>query len=184
MSDPDRTDTRAQAPIGGDRRPLDRAPGERYGDAGRGPGGTGASSGGAGSGRGGGSGQRPGLGPRGTRALVTAVFVADAGAVLFFLLGLLDLGIGLVAVAAFTGWAAALALVWWGRDAIPVARTRVAIGAFLGGWSVAGGILVDWVYALVQGGVLGPIDYVAQRYGMVALLALVVGAGVSAARAL
>ncbi len=109
--------------------------------------------------------------------------VADAGAVLFFLLGLLDLGIGLVAIAAFTGWTTALALVWWGRDAIPVTRTRVAIGAFLGGWSVAGGILVDWIYALLQGGVLGPLDYVAQRYGMVALLALVVGAGVAALRA-
>jgi hypothetical protein len=108
--------------------------------------------------------------------------VADAGAVLFFLLGLLDLGVGLVAVAAFTGWTTALALVWWGRDALPTARTRAATGALLGGWSVVAGIALDWVYALVQGGVLGPLDYVAQRYGIVALLALVVAAGVAALR--
>jgi hypothetical protein len=168
MSDPERTDSRTQPPAGGDRRPLDRAPGERYGGS-RGPGP--------------GSQQGSGPGPRRAKALVAAVLVAGAGAALFFLLGLLDLGIGLVAVAAFTGWATALALVWWGRDALPAARTRVAIGALLGGWSVVGGILLDWLYALVQGGVLGPLEYVAQRYGPVALLALVVGVGIAAFRA-
>jgi hypothetical protein len=176
MSDPNHTDPRAQPPSGGDRRPLDRAPGERYGA------GSGASRGGFG-GAGDGQAKGAGPGPRGARALIAAVLVADAGAVVFFLLGLPDLGVGLVAVAAFTGWATALALVWWGRDAIPAARTRVAAGALLGGWSVAGGILLDWIYALLQGGVLGPPDYVAQRYGLVALLALVVGAGVAAVRA-
>lgn len=109
--------------------------------------------------------------------------VADAGAVLFFALGLLDLGIGLVVIAAFTGWITALALVWWGRDAIPVARVRIGIGAFLGGWVVVGGILLDWIYALMQNSRMGPLDYVAERYGMVALLALVVGSGVAAIRA-
>jgi hypothetical protein len=114
---------------------------------------------------------------------VAAVLVADAGAIMFFLLGLLDLGIGLVVVAGFAGWATALALVWWGRDAIPAARTRVASGAILGGWTVVGGILLDWLLALVQGGVLGPIDYVAQRYGLVVLPALIAAAGLAAARA-
>jgi len=201
MSDPRPTGPQAQPPVGGDRRRLDRAPGDRYRDGagGSGSGGSGAGSGGSGSGSGGSgsgsgaggaaSGRRAGTGPgsgggtRRTKALVAAAVVADAGAFLFFLLGLLDLGIGLLAVAGFTGWATALALVWWGRDAIAIARTRVAIGAFLGGWSVAGGILLDWVYALLQGGVLGPLDYVAQRYGVVALLALVVGTGVAALRA-
>lgn len=174
MSDPERSAPRAHPHAGGDRRPLDRAPGERYGT---GSGGSGAGAG-SGPGRGGSGPGRPG-----TRALVAAVLVADAGAVLFFVLGLLDLGIGLVVIAAFTGWATALALVWWGRDAIPVARTRIAAGAVLGGWSVAGGILLDWLYALLQGGVLGPLDYVGQRYGPVALMALVVGVGVAALRA-
>jgi hypothetical protein len=118
-----------------------------------------------------------------TRAIVAAMVVADVGAALFFLLGLLDLGVGLVAVAAFTGWATALALVWWGRDAIGPSRVRIGLGALLGGWTVAGGIVVDWVYGLTQGGRLGPLDYVVQRYGLVALLALLAGAGIAAIRA-
>ena len=175
MSEPPPTDPRSQPPVGGDRRPLDRAPGERYGTRPEGAGGPGST----GAGR---PGASAGLGPRASRALVAAMVVADAGAVLFFVLGLLDLGIGLVVIAAFNGWITALALVWWGRDAIPVARMRVGIGAFLGGWSVAGGILLDWIYAVIQDSKMGPLDYVAERYGMVALLALVVGSGVAAVR--
>jgi hypothetical protein len=175
MSEPPTTVPGPPTPEGGERRRLDRAPGDRYaGEPGSG-------------GRGGrsdaGSDEGSGRGPRASRALVAAVLVADAGAILFFLLGLLDLGPGLLAVAAFNGWVTALALVRGGRDAIPAARTRVAVAAFLGGWSVVGGIVVDWVYALVQGGVLGPLDYVAQRYGLVALLAVVLAAGVAAVRA-
>ena len=73
------------------------------------------------------------------RAVIRAFLVADAGALAFFLLGLLDLGAGLVAVAAFIGWVVALALVWYGRDAIRPPATRMAIAAVLGGWSIAGG---------------------------------------------
>ena len=109
--------------------------------------------------------------------------VANLGALLFFLLGLLDLGVGLLAVAAFAGWATALALVWWGRDALPAVSTRVAVAAILGGWSVVGGILVDWVYGRLQGGVLGPLDYISQRYGLVAWLSILVAAGIAALRA-
>jgi hypothetical protein len=109
--------------------------------------------------------------------------VADAGALAFFLLGLLDLGAGLLAVAAFIGWVVALALVWTDRDAIPRARTRMGIAAGLGAWSIVAAILADWVYALTQGGVLGPLDYVTQRYGIVALLCVAAAAGVAALRA-
>ncbi len=179
MSEPPTTVPGPLTPEGGERRRLDRAPGDRYagepGSGGRGGGSGAGSDEGSGGGRGGGS--------RASSAIVAAVLVADAGAVLFFVLGLLDLGGGLLAVAAFNGWVTALALVWGGRDAISAARTRVAVAAFLGGWSVVGGIVVDWVYALVQGGVLGPLDYVAQRYGLVALLAVILAAGVAALRA-
>ena len=161
------------SPAGGERRRLERAPGERYGKGGGG-GGTGAGpSTGAGPGEGGGA----------RRALVAGMLVSDAGAVVFFLLGLLDLGVGLVAMAAFIGWIVALALVWWGRGAIPVARTRVASAALLGGWAIVAALILDWVYALFQGGVLGPLDYVAQRYGIVALLCVAAAAGVAAMRA-
>ena len=57
------------------------------------------------------------------------------------------------------------------------------MAAFLGGWGIVAGILLDWLYALLQGGVLGPLDYVAQRYGIVALVAILVSGAVAAYRA-
>lgn len=162
MSEPQQSVPDPSPSVGGERRRLDRAPGERYGKE-------------AGGGGGGDSSGRPGV--------IRAFLVADAGALAFFLLGLLDLGAGLVAVAAFIGWVVALALVWSGRDAIPRARARMGIAAALGAWSIVAAILADWVYALIQGGVLGPLDYVAQRYGIVALLCVAVAAGVASLRA-
>ena len=153
---------------GGERRRLDRAPGERYADRASGSGPA----------------QAPVPARWGVVPIGIAVLVADLGAVLFFALGLLDLGIGLVVVAAFAGWVTALALVWRGRSsAVPQPGSRMAVAAFLGGWVVVAGMLIDWIYALLIGGVLGPLDYWAQRYGIVALIALVVGAVVAAARA-
>ena len=163
MSDPQHVVPDPSPAVGGERRRLDRAPGERYAKGGGGSGGSG--------------------GGRGRPAVIRAFLVADAGALAFFLLGLLDLGAGLLVVAAFIGWVVALALVWTGRDAIPASRTRMGIAAMLGAWSIVAAILVDWVYALIQGGVLGPLDYVVQRYGIVALLSVVVAAGVAALRA-
>ena len=184
MSDPQQTGPEPSSSIGGERRRLDRAPGERYGKGGGASGGGAGGTGGAGGGSGGGSGATPGLGGGPGRAgVIRAFLVADAGALAFFLVGLLDLGAGLVAVATFIGWVVALALVWSGRDAIPRARTRMGIAAALGAWSIVAAILADWVYALIQGGVLGPLDYVAQRYGIVALLCVAAAAGVAALRA-
>lgn len=109
--------------------------------------------------------------------------VADVGALLFFGLGLLDLGPGLIVVAAFIGWLVALAIVRKGREtAIPMARARMAIAASFAGWAVIGGIIVDWLYALSQGGVLGPFEYVAQRYGLVAPLAILAAMAVTVYR--
>ena len=175
MSDPRPPDPEPTPQAGGERRRLERAPGERYAAGSTARGGRPGAAAGGGSG-----GARR---PTTARAVVAAALVADAGAVLFFLLGLIDLGVGLVAIAAFIGWVVALALVWWGRDAVPDRRTRVGIAAVLGAWAVVAGVVVDWLYALVQGGVLGPLDYVAERYGPVALLSLVVAAGVAAVRA-
>jgi hypothetical protein len=166
MSDPLPPDAEPGPQAGGERRRLDRAPGERFAT------GPAAVQERAAAGR-----------RRRRRAVLASVLVADAGAVLFFLLGLVDLGAGLLVIAAFVGWIVALALVWWGRDAVADARLRVALAAFLGGWAIVAGIVVDWVYALVQGGVLGPLDYVAQRYGAIALLAILLAAGVAAVRA-
>ncbi len=154
---------------GGERRRLERAPGDRYAAAAE----SGAAASPAATSAGGGS-----------RWIIAAVIVADAGAVAFFVLGLLDLGFGLVAVAAFVGWATAVALVYKGRDAaIRASQTRMATAAFLGGWSVVAGTLLDWLYGLTQGGVMGYVPYVAERYWLVAPAALVVGALVAAYRA-
>ena len=148
---------------GGEQRRLERAPGDRYATAEPRPA---QATGG------------------GVRWIVAAVVIADVGAVVFFVLGLLDLGFGLVAVAAFTGWATAVALVYKGRDAaIRSAQTRMATAAFLGGWSVLGGMLLDWLYGLTQGGVMDFLSYVVERYWLVAPAALVAGAFVAAYRA-
>src|SRR3954452_19647896 len=148
----------------GERRRLDRPPGDRYrtSDAAT----EGVPAGG------------------GARWIVAAVAVADIGAIVYFVLGLLDLAFGLVAVAAFVGWATALALVFKGRDAaIRVPQVRMATAAFLGGWAVVLGTLLDWLFGLSQGGVLGFFPYVAERYWLVAPAALVAGAFVAAYRA-
>jgi hypothetical protein len=105
------------------------------------------------------------------------------GALVVFALGLIDIGLGLVAVAAFLGWVTALALVWRGREgAVTERKVRIAVAALLGGWAVAGGIVLEWAYALVQGGVLSLPDYVGERYGPVALLSIVVAGTVAAVR--
>ena len=95
----------------------------------------------------------------------------------------LGIAAGLLVVAAFTGWLTAIALIWSGRGAVPSASTRVGLAAFLGGQSIVLGLLIDWGYSLVQGGAMGPIAYVAELYGLSAILVVMLGAGVAAARA-
>jgi hypothetical protein len=151
---------------GGERRRLDRAPGERYRAA---PGGDAAPDGAASN-------------PR-TRAIVAVLVVADAGAVAFFLIGLLDLGVGLLAIAAFLGWVIGVAVIWWGHDTLARGQRRIALAASLAAWAIVFAIAIDWGYALTQGGVLGPLEYVAQRYGPWGPLSVAVAAVVGGARA-
>ena len=73
---------------------------------------------------------------------------------------------------------------WRGRtNGIADGRLRVGVAAVLGGWAVVGGMLLDWVYSRLVGGVLGPLEYAWERYGLTALLALVIAAAVAAYRA-
>ncbi len=121
---------------------------------------------------------------RRARWIVAAVVVADVGALAFFVLGLLDIALALVLVAGFAGWATGVTLVYRGRDAVIAdPRRRMATASFLGGWVVVGGMLLDWAYGLAQGGVMGVLPYVVERYGLVAPAALVAGAFVAAYRA-
>jgi hypothetical protein len=150
---------------GGERRRLDRAPGERYGDS---------------------AVAQPAAKAERTpiRWLIAAIVVADVGALAFFVIGLLDVAVALVPVAAFAGWATGVTLVYRGRDAaIRDPRRRIATASFLGAWAVVGGMLLDWAFGLAQGGVMGLLPYLVERYGLVAPVALIAGAFVAAYRA-
>jgi hypothetical protein len=179
MSDSRRLIPPPVPPEGGERRRLDRAPGERYapGSSGIPKGRRGARSWSASAGGGG------TFGPGGARAIVRAALAAGAGALLFVAVAQLGIAAGLLVVAAFSGWLTALALIWSGRGAVPSSRTRVGLAAFLGGQSMVLGLLIDWLYSLVQGGAMGPLAYVGELYGIVAILAMLLGAGVAAVRA-
>lgn len=139
-------------PTPGERRPggsprLDRAPGERY--AAR-------------------SASAPAVARVSLiRTLLTADLVAIVGAVVFFALCLLDLGPGLVAAAAGIGWITALALVWRGEaSGFPDRRTRVIAAVTLAVAAIVLGFLLNWAWSRVEGGVLDPIAYLDDRWGL------------------
>ena len=48
--------------------------------------------------------------------------------------------------------------------------------ASLAAGAILAAILLDWAWAGVQGGVLGPLDYISQRYGPPAVLDIGVAA--------
>ena len=161
MSDPNHPNLDAS---GGERRRLDRAPGTRFIAP---P--TGAAS------------PTRGVSPRG---LVIAVIIAGIGAFAFFVLSQLDLGPGLLAVAGFTGWMTAVALVDLGGGAgLQPGLGRLAAAAGLAAGAILTAILLDWAWASVQGGVLGPLDYISQRYGPAAILDVGVAAVLAGLRA-
>ena len=151
-------------PSGGERRRLDRAPGARFvvpptAAATRGRGVS-------------------------ARGLVIAILVAGACALVFFVLGQFDFGPGLLAVAAFTGWMTAVALVDLGGGAgMQPGPGRIAMAAGLAAGAILAAILLDWAWAGVQGGVLGPLDYISQRYGPAAVLDIGVAALLAGLRA-
>ena len=145
-------------------RHLDRAPGSRYAP----PGGPAAG---------------PSRGGR-TRALLAAGGVAGAGAVLWFALGEIELGPGLLAAAAAVGWAVALALAWGGNGAgFPRRGTRVTVAAGLAAGAIVVGFLANWAWARGEGGVLDPFAYLDQRWGLLAWVDIVVAALAAAIRA-
>lgn len=78
-------------------------------------------------------------------------------------------------VASVIGWAVAAALRGGaGSHPSPGTGLRWAIG--LAVLSIAFGQLGLWVYALTEGGVLGPLDYLAQAFGWLVPLELLIAA--------
>jgi hypothetical protein len=140
----------------GSRR-LERPPGERYRDATAPPAPTvtGATS---------------------ARGVAWAAAVAIAGAVATTVLaGALNVTVGLLVVAGLTGRFIALALLagGWPR------RTAPAVAAAIALLGVAFGQVGIWLYARSEGGVLGPLDYLAQAFGWLVPLQLGIGAFVA-----
>jgi hypothetical protein len=115
------------------------------------------------------------------RGILAALGVAALVAAVRALLGQLDLGPGVLAIGAFAGWVVALALVW-GSAGAPVAR-RGLVAAALGGGAIVAGLVLESLVARLIGGVLGPVDYVAARYGGLAVAEIALAAVVAGLRA-
>ena len=151
---------------------LDRAPGERY----RGvapPAGRGAPAADA-----------PAThGPQGSarRAVLAALSVGLVVAVARAVVGQVDIGLGTLAIAAFAGWVVALAVVWGAAGA--QVRRRALVAAVIAGLAIAAGLVLESLIARLAGGVLGPIDYVNERYGVLGYVEIAVAAAVAAIRA-
>lgn len=120
-----------------------------------------------------------------TTVLALAVLVAAIGGVVVFLVGNLDVGAGLLALSAAVGWTTGLALAEGrrGRGGYPPGRTRIVLAAGLAAAAVALAFLALGVLAILEGGVLSPIDYLTNRFGPIVLLDIVVAGVVGAARA-
>jgi hypothetical protein len=105
-------------------------------------------------------------------AYALVAVIAAAGAITI-LGGVLAVSAGLVVVAAATGWGVATGLrIGGGANLERSRRTRLAL--ILTTLPVVLGQLGLWLFARYEGGVLGPIDYLAETFGLLVLVQLVV----------
>jgi hypothetical protein len=100
-----------------------------------------------------------------SRGVAIGAVAAIVGTVaLVFLGGVMAISAGLVVVAGALGWAVAAGLAYGAGDHVSSRRRVVAaVGASVAAVAVAQVGL--WQYALTEGGVLGPIDYLLEVYG-------------------
>jgi hypothetical protein len=109
-----------------------------------------------------------------TRGVMYAAAAAVVGAGAMTLLGgVLAVSAGLLVVAGATGWAVAVGLRAGGGPHIATAR-RVRLGLLLTTLAVALGQLGLWLYAGYEGGVLGPVDYLSETFGLLVPLQLLI----------
>lgn len=115
--------------------------------------------------------------PSPRRSWQPAIGVVVGGAVLIGLLALVDLSLGLVAVAAALGWVGGGAAASAPGSASD--RARLLAGVVVGDAAIVLGLLLAWVWSLTEGGVLGPVAYLGERYGPLAIVLVVVAGGVA-----
>jgi hypothetical protein len=92
-----------------------------------------------------------------------AAIAIAAGIALFG--GVILVTAGLVALAALGGWAIGIA-VRVGSGGTVAAERRAVMAAVLAALAVLGGQLALWLFARYEGGVLGPVDYLAETFGL------------------
>ena len=113
------------------------------------------------------------------RALVPAILAAAVGAsVLFFLAGPLGVTSGLLIVSTALGWIVGLAVRPAGDDSSAGRRVAAAVGLALAACALAW--VATWGWSRVEGGALGPFDFLAEVYGVL-LPAQIVFAALGAA---
>ena len=106
------------------------------------------------------------------RALASGALAAIGVAIAIAVLGgVVLVTAGLIAIAALGGWAIGIA-VRVGAAGTIAARQRATLGALLAGLAVLGGQLGLWLFARYEGGVLGPVDYLAETFGLLVPLEL------------
>ena len=170
--DPDPT---APGAVGGERR-LTRPPSDRYrtapaGAPAKAAGGQPASAGAARDAR------EAGTRPSPARGIAFGSIAAFVGAALIVLFGgAFAVSAGLLVVAVAVGYSVGVATVAGAADTLST-RRRPWIAASLAGLAVVLGQVGLWLYARAEGGVLPPIDYLAQTFGPLVPLESLLAAG-------
>jgi hypothetical protein len=108
-------------------------------------------------------------------AIYTLVAMASGAVSITVLGGVLAVSAGLLVVAGATGWAVGIALER-GAGSPPAYGRRVRLAVWLAILAIVLGQLGLWWYAGVQGGVLGPVDYLAETFGILVPIELVAAA--------
>jgi hypothetical protein len=99
------------------------------------------------------------------RGIAFGIIAAFLGAVVMVVLGgALAVSAGLLVVASAVGYLVALAVVIGAGDTLP-SRVRRWIAAVLAALGVLVGQVGLWLFARAEGGVLSPLDYLAQTFG-------------------
>lgn len=111
------------------------------------------------------------------RGVALAVLVAAVGAAAIVVLGgILTMTAGLVVVAVVLGWGVGLAL-RYGAGSRLARRRRAALAVVITLIAIVAAQLGLWQYAQLEGGVLSPLDYLWEVFGILVPIEIVVAVG-------